>query len=104
GAHEIALKYRKPAVEQRADQHQLSGLVGGENEAQAVGGQKVDEAARGRDGGLLLLLPLSLRGALRRRRRGLRRGHGSFRMTDALLSTMVLERVLAGLAPAACDA
>ncbi len=45
GAHEIPLEHREPTVEQRADQHELPGLVGGERDAQAVGGKKIDKAA-----------------------------------------------------------
>ena len=56
GAHEVALEHRKPAVEQGTDQHELAGLIGGERDAEAVGGEEVDEATRGGDGALLLLL------------------------------------------------
>jgi hypothetical protein len=55
GAHEVPLEHREPAVMQGPDQHELAGLVRGEREAQAIGGEEIDETARGRDGGLLLL-------------------------------------------------
>ena len=49
GPDEIALVHGQPAVGQDADQHQLSGLIGGQGEADAVDRQPIDQTARGAD-------------------------------------------------------
>ena len=51
GAHEVALIDRQASSRQSADQHQLSGLIGGERQADAVRGEPVDKTTRGADFG-----------------------------------------------------